>query len=107
MRDPRFTDLSSDFEKEFEYYRETHPPVLSDYKHRTPAELAKDVTVAHDFIKKLIAEKDLIRRELIETEERFRTFKKWSIRAFLATWGAFGIVLKALLPYLIKGFMAK
>lgn len=105
MRDRDLVDLIE--WKEFQYYKATHPPVLSDYKNRSPEDLARDVTVAHDFIKKLVAEKDVLRAHVILAERRLAKWKKWMTAAFAATWTAIAIVLKVLIPYAIRGMLGK
>ena len=107
MRDRELMEPSELSYRRFEYYKETHPPVLSDYKHRTPVQLAQDVTVAHDNIKKLVAEKDLMRRQLLEAQANFARWKKVFMWAIGATWAAILGLLKVLLPYIVKGILAK
>ena len=92
--------------KQFEYYRESHPPKLSDYKHRTAEQLAKDVSVAHDNMRKMVVEKDLMRSEFIRSQRNFRWWKKAFIWALLATWAIIGLLFKTFAAYAIKGMLA-
>ena len=107
MRNPDLMEQSEFSHRRFEYYKETHPPKLSDYKHRAPELLAKDVTVAHDNIRKLVAENDLMRAQLLAAQKNFATWKKYFMWAFGATWTFIAFLFKLLMPYLVKGFLAK
>jgi hypothetical protein len=87
---------------EYEYYKQTHPPRLTDYSKRTPEELAHDVTVLHDFLKKLVREKDVIRKTLIAERKASRLWRKLLVFALLGTWAGIGGAIKIILPILAK-----
>jgi hypothetical protein len=110
--DPLYIDPT-----EYEYYKQTHPPRVSDYTRRSPEELARDVTICHDNLRrqirindKLIAqlEREKAWRETIlaklEQEKLWRKVLGWMVTGL----GAVNLImLKVGLPLVLKGLAAK
>lgn len=86
-------------EKQFEYYVATRPPLLSDYSRRSPEQMAHDLNVAHDFIRKLVREKDQMREDFNERLRRQRTWVRILTTGLLTAWGALGWIVQALLKH--------
>lgn len=94
-----------------EYYKPSPypgPGLHSDYSRRSHEQLIRDVNVAHDFLKKLVAEKDGLHRRLIEQElelGRERRWRKLLIAALGFTWVSFAAVMKYIIPYVVEGIV--
>jgi hypothetical protein len=87
----------------FEYYAAEKP--LGDYSQRDKIQIIKDLNFAHDNIRKLVKEKDLMREEFYEKLSQERRWRKMMVSAFVATWaGIWGLVQFAL-PYVVKGML--
>lgn len=89
-------------EQQLNYYVATRPPLLSDYSRRSPDQMAHDLNVAHDFIRKLVREKDALRDDLAREGRRLDLEKIW-VRicsvGVVAAWGVLGWIVKALLAH--------
>lgn len=97
MPDPDVMDSTS-----YEYYKQVNG-VRSDYGKRSQTDLIRDVNIAHDFIKKLVHEKDQIRQAQFLHSERELKWRKILWWALGATWALIGWLIKFLLPYAVKG----
>ncbi len=91
-----------------EYY-EARPEPPGGWKPRTEPTVESENRL-HTNVRNLIIEKDrLIEQGNANAKElkRERQWRKFLIASLIATWTAFGTVVKVLLPYLVKGFIAK
>jgi hypothetical protein len=85
---------------EFQYYRQTHPARKRDYMHPSVDEMAHDLNVAHDFIKKLVTEKDQLRNRVEFVTSRLGWRNIWTrilVAAVVAQWAVIVILFKAYL----------
>jgi hypothetical protein len=87
---------------EYEYYKQEHPPRVSDYTRRSPEQLAKDVTVCHNNLRKQIG----INYKLVAQLEREKIWRRVLVCAVLAQWGVFLIMFKVGLPLALRGLAA-
>lgn len=85
--------------EDLEFYKQSDPPRVSDYTKRTSAELARDVTVCHNNLRKQIH----INTKLLAQLEREKVWRKFLIWLVGAQWAVFLIVFKEVLPLVLKG----
>ena len=97
-KDPLYIDPT-----EYEFYKQTHPPRISDYTRRSPEELAADITVAHDNLRRQIRINDKLLAQL-ERERVWRRVLTWLVGFQFAT---ILIIFRALLPLALRGLAAK
>ena len=85
---------------EVSYYQATKPPLLSDYSRRSPAQMSHDLNIAHDFIRKLVTEKDHINGRLGNALLRLQSQKLWIkmlTASVVASWAVIGWIVKEFL----------
>jgi hypothetical protein len=98
---------------EYEYYKQVYPPKRSNYTQRTPAELTRDINVAHDNLRQQVRINDKLvawNRQLEKQLGKEKFWRKMLVSALGLTWlswaGAFWYVFKLAAPLIVKG-MAK
>ena len=82
-----------------QYYVARRPPLLSDYSRRNPQQMAHDLNVAHDFIRKLVREKDQMRDHFNDRLRRHRTWVRLLTAGLVTAWAALGWIVQALLKH--------
>lgn len=89
---------------EFAYYVAQNG-ISTDWSKRSHAQLVKDVNVLHDFVRKLVKEKDEINAKLADALDRLKWEGIWVkilTAAVVAQWFAIGVLVKELLPFMVK-----
>lgn len=96
MKDPFYIDPS-----DLEFYKPVHPPRITDYTTRTPEQLAKDITVCHDNLRRQIRIND----KLVAQLEREKIWRKVLIAAVVGQWTVLVILFKWGLPLAMRGLV--
>ncbi|HUD64670.1 MAG TPA: hypothetical protein VMQ17_08835 [Candidatus Sulfotelmatobacter sp.] len=84
---------------EYEYYKQVHPPRVTDYTKRTPEQMARDITVCHDNLRRQIRIND----KLVAQLEREKIWRRVLISAVVGQWTVLLILFKWGLPLAMKG----
>ena len=72
-QEPNLTDANSP-----EFYKPLPPGVARiDFGHRTPEQMSQDLNVAHDFLRKLVGEKDRLQLADTENKTQIKELKDW------------------------------
>jgi hypothetical protein len=93
-----------------EFYTPQPPPPGGWPKRNSLDALERAANAAHDNVRKMVGVNDRMRKDqldLIGLLKKERRWRRWLIGALVATWSALGLLLKVLLPYLVKGILAQ
>src|SRR6266567_2243670 len=87
---------------EFEYYIAQHGRV-TDYSKRSNAQLIKDVNKLHEFLRKLLREKDIINEKLAHAIEKLHWEVIWRrilTAAVLGQWAVIGVLFNEVMKHM-------